>query len=560
MSEVKRVLVLAVGWLLVGSVTARAQIRPMPVTCVHQGSGQDIQVGPGTGQLPNLAAVDWNNLQAGDTVRIFWRAQPYAEKFLLKGSGTAAQPIRVCGVRDPATGQLPTITGVNAVSRPDLDFPPPSPQWGTLEDTGVVVIWNQDYNLEPSHIAIEGLRILGGQQDVPGQPGTPNYYQSTLYGQRRYDDGAACIRVQDGDDIVIRGNELFECAMGVFTLSRDFNRASLIERLLIEGNYFHDNGLIGSDTKHDLYVQVVEPVYQYNFFGRNKAGALGSNLKDRSVGSIIRYNWFETAYRIMDLVEPEDYFCYVFESYLVGSQYCDHLRPGGAPDPATLAFVRANEAKFQHAYVYGNLIDYRRSITGVSALVHYGADNVPEMMRQGTLHFFHNTVMVRADRSVQWRLRFFDQVEVSPNPRPASQIHVFGNVFWGEAETPGQPMSYTSISRYTGDQITLGANVIFTGWNIDDLGQGGLGPGTVTGSANMIATPTRPVTPFGFQPLPGTPVIDGAPALPPEVVPLAPLSYQYQHHARGVPRLQAYAGPDFGALELPDDVIFKDGF
>src|SRR5262245_5224828 len=62
-----------------------------PAGCAHVGSGRDIQVGnpaadarPGVLQVHAVGDVDWMNLAAGDTVRIFWRQAPYREKILLR--------------------------------------------------------------------------------------------------------------------------------------------------------------------------------------------------------------------------------------------------------------------------------------------------------------------------------------------------------------------------------------------------------------------------------------------------------------------------------------------
>ena len=63
-----------------------------------------------------IGDVPWDDLAAGDTVRIHWRDEPYREKFLLRGQGTEDAPIVVCGVAGP-DGQLPIIDGENAITR-----------------------------------------------------------------------------------------------------------------------------------------------------------------------------------------------------------------------------------------------------------------------------------------------------------------------------------------------------------------------------------------------------------------------------------------------------------
>src|SRR5262245_32594195 len=76
----------------------------------------------GDGQpYSTIGSVPWEALQAGDEVRIHWRAAPYREKWVIARQGTQAAPIRVLGVPGPA-GQLPIIDGENATTRLLLDY------------------------------------------------------------------------------------------------------------------------------------------------------------------------------------------------------------------------------------------------------------------------------------------------------------------------------------------------------------------------------------------------------------------------------------------------------
>ena len=54
------------------------------------------EVRPAT-PLDTIAEVPWATLQPGDMVLIHWRQQPYAEKWVIGRSGTAALPITVPG-------------------------------------------------------------------------------------------------------------------------------------------------------------------------------------------------------------------------------------------------------------------------------------------------------------------------------------------------------------------------------------------------------------------------------------------------------------------------------
>ena len=69
---------------------------------------------------------------------------------------------------------------------------------------------------------------------------------------------------------------------------------------------------------------------------------LGNNLKDRSAGLVVRYNWLEGGNRLLDLVESD------FPSYYENPSY-------------------------RNTYVYGNVLVEQDG--GNSQVIHYGGDN-----------------------------------------------------------------------------------------------------------------------------------------------------------------------------------------
>jgi hypothetical protein len=54
-------------------------IPPVHIDCTHVGSGTDYQVGPGK-EFEAIGDVPLESLVAGDTVRIFWRAEGYTRR------------------------------------------------------------------------------------------------------------------------------------------------------------------------------------------------------------------------------------------------------------------------------------------------------------------------------------------------------------------------------------------------------------------------------------------------------------------------------------------------
>jgi hypothetical protein len=65
------------------------------------------EVGPNKPRT-DIGQVPWESLQAGDTVLIHGRSNPYKEKWVICRQGTQAAPITVRGVPGPA-GELPII-------------------------------------------------------------------------------------------------------------------------------------------------------------------------------------------------------------------------------------------------------------------------------------------------------------------------------------------------------------------------------------------------------------------------------------------------------------------
>jgi hypothetical protein len=91
---------------------------------------------------------------------------------------------------------------------------------------------------------------------------------------------------------------------------------------------------------------------------------LGGNIKERSAGVVIRYNWIEDGAHLIDLVDSQE------------------ARDPNVKDPA-----------FHESWVYGNVLV--RGPVANGSMVHYGGDSgIFDTYRKGTLHFFNNTVII----------------------------------------------------------------------------------------------------------------------------------------------------------------------
>ncbi len=507
--------------------------------CLPSGSGNDYPVGPGQ-PYANLSDVPWDSLGPGDTVRIHYRKEPYREKIIISRDGSPENPIRVCGVTGP-DGERPVLDGDGATNDPD-----DKDAYGTyrpMEGLAMILLWNRDYDLKVHNILIDGLHIRNAKNSFR--------YTRMNGSSARYENGAACIRIQAGDNIVIRNNELENCGNGIFTMSQEYNEASLTRNLLIEGNYIHGNGQPGSYLEHGVYIQAIGVIYQYNHFGANAPGAEGATLKERVAGSIIRYNWFDSgSTRVLDLVEVEDAAPWYLEA-----AYRTWAADNGEPvDADRLAKVRAAEAAYRKTYVYGNLIRHSGSETPASNLIHYGWDNDPEYARKGTLYFYNNTLVLLNDRDDSWRIRLFDMYPYDEDRGiPAQEtVRAFNNIIYHAAETPGALPSHLCFGRDSGT-IELGINWVSETWRGTETEtecyQYALRP-TIRGMDNLPDTSGEPapVDLNTLQPMDTPSIRSQAQPLPSELKKKFSVKKQHLADHSIESRLSA---DDLGAIELP---------
>lgn len=307
-------------------------------------AGEQYDVGPGQSRT-SLAEVPWETLGPGDQVRIHWRPEPYREKWVICRRGTAEQPIWIRGMPGPE-GQLPVIDGRDAVTPENLNY------WN--EERSVVKIGgaNRPPDTMPAHLLIENLEIRSGR---------PPYRFQGRRGDTPYAEHAASLFIEKGESITVRGCVLHDSGNGLF-VSPDSRR------IVIQNCYIYDNGIEGSIYQHNSYTQAAGILFQGNRFGPLRKGCSGNNLKDRSAGLVIRYNWIDGGNRPLDLVDAT-----------------------GVPD------LLDNPA-YRNTFVYGNVLIKRDG--GNNQVVHYGGDSgTSEAYRHGTLHFYHNTVISHRRRT-----------------------------------------------------------------------------------------------------------------------------------------------------------------
>lgn len=447
----------------------------------------DYQVGDGK-PYTDLGQVPWATLQPGDTVRIFYRTTPYKTKFLIAAQGTAAAPVRICGVRGP-NNERPIIDGDAAVTAATLNaasYGSNAIVSGSLTVTdyhqqrSIIVIkplGDQQYTDYPRYVQIDGLNIRGAYPT--------HSFTDAAGATKTYMSFGACIWVDRGHNITIADNEISDCTHAVFSKSTDDGDFAVTKDLRIAGNYLWGNGYEGDagtgadfDRVHSTYTQSVGLVIEFNRYGPLRSGAGGNSIKDRSAGTVIRYNYIEAGAHSIDLVEAEDF-----------------------PNTATAL------ASYRSTMVYGNVL---KNSSGARAFVHYGGDHFgstpganwgEDLFRKGTLYFFYNTVYGTGSNGRVFRISTTDET-----------VEAWNNVFYFEGTGSLRTAENDGVgSAWTPDGIlNVGKNWISTGWLAGQNTNGTPLQGSVTGTANLISGASAPINLTTFLPLAGSTVLNAA--------------------------------------------------
>jgi hypothetical protein len=479
-----------------------------PAGCAPAGgSGRDLTVGPGK-KFANLGDVPFESLSAGDAVRIFWREQPYREKLMISGIGTAKNPIRVCGVPGPR-GQLPVIDGRDATTRRQLDFP-----YDGHQVRGLVIVGHahdQPWAATPSHIVIEGLEVRNS---------APPYAFTDRAGKKSaYSAIAAGIFVERANHLTIRGCTVTANNNGMF-IGGGGDDIALTRDVLIEGNHIHGNGSIADYYEHNVYNEASNVVYQFNRFGAPRSGkdgyVLGANIKERSAGVVIRFNWIEDGAHILDIVDAQE----------------------------AKGVTRAMPS-FHTTYVYGNVIIRGTAPSG--SLIHYGGDSgMLADYRKGTLFFYNNTVVIKNDRYPEYTSTGIFEISTNEEHLESRNNIYFSNVAPDAKHPIGMLADRDKVSSglaaFAGDWVK-------TGWTAHDLLPGSKVDlkAKITGLEKVVhgvAPGFRDAAAEDYAVL-GRNGAGAAPALGPEIVKELLPTLQYVKHQRGKPR---GAAPALGAL------------
>ena len=124
-------------------------------------------------------------LEAGDTVLIYWRSNPYKEKWVICRQGTEALPIMVRGVPGPS-GELPVIDGNGAVTRQVLNY------WNEVRGLIKIGGANVPSDLMPRYIILDGLDLRSARP--------PYTFIAADGSTQTYAGNAAAVYIEKGDE------------------------------------------------------------------------------------------------------------------------------------------------------------------------------------------------------------------------------------------------------------------------------------------------------------------------------------------------------------------------
>ena len=268
---------------------ASRAVLAFPVRCRHRHPGLCRRLRGGTGETAGHAVGGAVGVAAaGDTVLIHWRTEPYRDKWVIARAGTAVAPIVVRGVPGPG-GELPVIDGSGAVTRLALDT------WG--ESRCVIKIGGASIpaDVMPAYITVEGLDIRGAPHARTRSWTTAAPRRATSPTPRRSTSRRASTSPSAATACTTAATASSSARPSPTCRATSWSRATP-----------------STTTATSAASTSTTPTPRRSASSTSstasaplRAGAGGNNLKDRSAGLVVRYNWIEGGNRQLDLVETD---------------------------------------------------------------------------------------------------------------------------------------------------------------------------------------------------------------------------------------------------------------
>lgn len=415
------------------------------------GTGTRYDIGGGNNDYSDPAGLDWQSLQPGDVVNIYYRVTPYSDKLLLSEQGTAANPIVINGVTNIA-GQRPIFdadgsTSVNP-SEWDSDWRYTMILINRQKVSGTAGVLAEHYTIQNLHLrdcTFAGtFTHSGGSESWQPVDGAPSMIMSR--GGKHITLQGNIIENTEGNGLFVGGDDVYSS-----------------ESWTISGNKFTNNG--EGNRHHQVYFQAMNEagvdknLIQGNVFDDPRSDVTSAaQLKVRGTGTVIRYNWFTSAQRTIDLVEAQDDI------------------PNNMFDNWTTQQITD---EYRTSYIYGNafVIDLDDSAI-LGQLLHVGMDTLENGdngqfqntgsangqdaqrgINGGATYFYNNTVFINnyyPGGSYRSELFDLDSNEEATGSYSAGKLVSINNVF----EFDGGATTRYAHGERTGDINWDGANIV----------------------------------------------------------------------------------------------------
>lgn len=337
--------------------------------------GATFEVGPGRAYL-ELRDVPWLTLRACDQVNVFWRETPYRDIVYIASRGAEGKWITVRGVPNPA-GQLPVVDGSGATM-------PAGTGANSYTDTaGMFIVNVPDFsvanrqpNYKPGYIHFTGLQVRNASR--------PNRVTNLAGDNIEWPEFATGFYINGAENIAITYCDINANGLGIFVNSVN-GELMQARNILIARNHVHNNSTATSFSTHNAYIEAIGTTYELNYFGDIATGSYGDNIKDRSSGTVFRYNYIEGGTHMISLRDPSD-----------------------SNRPLTLSAVdQYGEELYKSAYIYGNILvapRYADSVIG-----HGDGPYSASQARFGQIYFYNNRVISRVDNVGRWEGEFYPE-------------------------------------------------------------------------------------------------------------------------------------------------------
>lgn len=467
------------------------------------GAPRTYDIGPGRPRS-RLADLDWSRLGPGDTVNIHFKPGGYRELVQISTRGTPAAWITVNGVPDPATGELPFIDGRGAVLAPQFRN-----HYGPVDGSGGIVVGARPgfaHGYKPGYVAIRGLDVRNCHSS--------STFTDAAGMSRPYGHVGAGIYLERCDHVTIAGCAIHDNGEGIFGAGQsDFDR--VMTHITIDSNRIWGNGNVGSDREHNTYIEAVDVVYQFNRYGPLRPGALGAGLKDRSAGTVIRFNWIEGGAHQLQIPE--------------------------AQNQADLAITLP---RYRRTVVEGNTLVAPPG-NGASLIWFGGDQGLATWYRKGVLTVAHNTLVARSDKSQVWK-----QIAIEA-ASGGEALDIRNNILAAIPATPGG--TRPEFGLVGGDnRVSFGRNWVTPGWVMTTAGDFTF-RGSASGTANLVGGPSNDpgfvdVVAGDYRLRAGSACIDVAGRLPESLADL-PVTREFRPPVGGVARPVNGRAADLGSFE-----------